>query len=181
MRIAIVRHAESMAPGPGMEDEYTRPLTTNGFDQAQQLVSELEVIAPEALFSSPYLRAIQTLEPYGISAGLSVSTDEEFREHCMAAGPIANWREVLRDQWSDFDLVPPGGESFHSTIGRGRSVVDRLSQLSFETNALAGHGTIITLVLHSIDPSIGLDFHLTMPNPAIYVIDNSSSHWTISA
>ena len=181
MRIAIVRHAESVVPGPGTEDEYVRPLTLEGFSQAQKLVGELDALSPEALYSSPYLRAIQTLEPYAQSKGHTVQIDEEFREHCMAAGPIAHWRDLLRDQWADFSLIPPGGESFHSTLGRGLAVVERLSKLPFETIALAGHGTIITLVLNSLDPSIGLDFHLAMPNPAIFVIDNSSGTWAIGA
>ena len=168
-----------MIPGPGFEDEYTRPLTAKGFDQAQELVSQLEVIAPEALLSSPYLRAIQTLEPYAQKKGYSVETVEEFREHCMAARSIVNWREVLRDQWLDFDHVPPGGESFNSTSRRGLDVLDRLSRLPFGTVALAGHGTIISLVLNSIDPTIGLDFHLAMPNPAIYVLNDSTGTWKI--
>jgi broad specificity phosphatase PhoE len=43
---------------------------------------------------------------------------------------------------------------------------------------LAGHGTIISLVLHQVDPIVDLDFHLAMPNPAIYELEFSKGRWT---
>jgi hypothetical protein len=56
-----------------------------------------------------------------------------------------------------------------------------MSQLPLETVALAGHGTIITLVLNSVDASVGLEFHLAMPNPAIYILNNSSGMWHLES
>jgi 2,3-bisphosphoglycerate-dependent phosphoglycerate mutase len=181
MRIALVRHAESVTPGPEFEDEYSRPLTEKGLVQALDLIPSLKSVAPDALYSSPYLRAIQTLEPYARLTGQEIRADEEFREHRMADEPISHWRNILRDQWNDFSLVPAGGESFHATAERGLAVLDRMSQLPLETVALAGHGTIITLVLNSVDASVGLEFHLAMPNPAIYILNNSSGMWHLES
>ncbi|HEY7207698.1 MAG TPA: histidine phosphatase family protein [Gaiellaceae bacterium] len=58
MRLVIVRHAEA---APGQPDE-ARPLTAYGHEQARELGRRLraEVGVPEAVLSSPLLRARQT-------------------------------------------------------------------------------------------------------------------------
>lgn len=166
--IYFVRHAESVIPGPGTEDEYTRPLTLHGMQQAQDLVPGILALNPVALYSSPYLRAIQTLEPTSERLGLPIIALEDFREHKMCSKPIDNWREVLRASWDDLDWIYQDGESMRSTLSRGMALVQSLLQRHpGETIALAGHGTIVSLILHHFDPSIGLDYHLSLPSPAI--------------
>ena len=173
-RVILVRHGDSVIPGPGTEDEYARPLTPKGFAQAEALIPQLAHFDPTAIYSSPYLRAIQTVQPFANYQGLPVQPIEDFREHRMAAGPIDHWRDVLQTQWADWHHVPEGGESFQSTQDRGWRTAHRLAETHpDETILLAGHGTIISLVLHRIDPAIDLEFHLAMPNPAIYEINLS--------
>jgi 2,3-bisphosphoglycerate-dependent phosphoglycerate mutase len=175
-RMILVRHGDSVIPGPGTEDEYTRPLTPKGFAQAEALIPQLAQFAPAAIYSSPYLRAIQTVLPFANHQGLPVQPIENFREHRMAAGPIDHWRDVLQAQWADWHYVPEGGESFKSTQDRGWQTVQQIAKTHpGGTVLLAGHGTIISLVLHRLDPKIDLDFHLAMPNPAIYEIDLSKT------
>jgi len=178
-RIILVRHGDSVIPGPGTEDEYTRPLTPKGFAQAEALISKLTHFAPTAIYSSPYLRAIQTVLPFADHQGLPIQPIENFREHRMAAGPIDHWRDVLQTQWADWHHVPEGGESFQATQDRGWQTVHRLAETHpGETILLAGHGTIISLVLHQVDPIVDLDYHLAMPNPAIHELKFSKGRWT---
>lgn len=170
--IYFVRHAESVIPGPGTEDEYTRPLTLHGMQQAQDLVPGILALNPVALYSSPYLRAIQTLEPTSERLGLPITALEDFREHMMCTRPIDNWREVLRASWDDLDWIYQDGDSMRSTLSRGMAVVQSLLQRHVdEPIVLAGHGTIISLILHHFDSSIGFDFHLSLPSPAIVSLE----------
>lgn len=178
MRLVLVRHAESEVPCPGLEDEFTRPLSSKGFLQAQNLIPVLAAYHPEVVCSSPYIRAIQTVAPTAEALGLPVETFDNFREHRMSDAPISNWRDVLAVQWSDFNHIPPTGESMTSTQARGWSVLEALlAEYPNRTVVLAGHGTIISLVLHRHDPTIGLDFHLAMPNPAIYELWYKNRAW----
>jgi phosphohistidine phosphatase len=64
MRLVIVRHAEA---APGSPDEL-RTLTPNGRDQARELGRRLreEVGAPDAILSSPLLRARETAQALGL-------------------------------------------------------------------------------------------------------------------
>jgi phosphohistidine phosphatase len=70
MRLVIVRHAEA-APG---EPDDLRPLTASGRDQARRLAEALP--PPDAILSSPLLRARETATLLGRAAGVTPEVDE---------------------------------------------------------------------------------------------------------
>jgi phosphohistidine phosphatase SixA len=74
VRLYLVRHAEA---APGTPDELRR-LTTAGREQAQALGQRLtdEGVRPDAVLSSPLLRARETAEAIARPAGLTAVTDE---------------------------------------------------------------------------------------------------------
>ena len=66
MRVFLVRHAEA-APG---EPDALRPLTTNGHTTAQALGEQLAGHQPDAVVTSPLLRARETAAPIALAANL---------------------------------------------------------------------------------------------------------------
>jgi phosphohistidine phosphatase len=72
MRLVLVRHAEA---APGDPDEL-RTLTPTGHEQARQLGERLRAqgVAPDAVLSSPLLRARETAA--GLGFGEPVALDE---------------------------------------------------------------------------------------------------------
>lgn len=72
MRLFLVRHAEA-APG---EPDDLRPLTAAGRDRARELGERLAVERPEAVVTSPLLRARETGEAIARAAGLTPEPDE---------------------------------------------------------------------------------------------------------
>jgi phosphohistidine phosphatase len=72
MRLFLVRHAEA---APGEPDEL-RPLTAAGRAVARDLGERLAPEQPDAVLSSPLLRARETAEQIARVAGLSPETDE---------------------------------------------------------------------------------------------------------
>jgi phosphohistidine phosphatase len=72
MRLFLVRHAEA---APGEPDEL-RPLTAAGRAVARQLGERLAGEHPDAIVSSPLLRARETAEQIARAAGLTPETDE---------------------------------------------------------------------------------------------------------
>jgi phosphohistidine phosphatase SixA len=59
----VVRHAKAGSRSHWEGDDRLRPLSKKGFKQAEQLVSVLEPFPISAIFSSPFLRCVQTVEP----------------------------------------------------------------------------------------------------------------------
>ena len=72
MRLILVRHAEA---SPGEPDDL-RPLTPAGRDAARALGERLAPLDPDAVLSSPLLRARETAQPIAAAAGVEAETDE---------------------------------------------------------------------------------------------------------
>jgi phosphohistidine phosphatase len=72
MRLILVRHAEA-APG---EPDDLRPLSPEGRETARALADRLAAAAPDAVVSSPLLRARETAQPIAAAAGVEAETDE---------------------------------------------------------------------------------------------------------
>lgn len=62
-RFYIVRHAKAGDREDWPGDDRLRPLTRKGLKQAQALVDVFQKIDVSTIFSSPYLRCVQTVEP----------------------------------------------------------------------------------------------------------------------
>jgi phosphohistidine phosphatase SixA len=72
VRLFLVRHAEA---APGDPDDL-RPLTPAGRDAARQLGARLAVEHPEAVLTSPLLRARETAVAIADASGLQAEADE---------------------------------------------------------------------------------------------------------
>ena len=89
MRLLIVRHAEA---APGDPDEL-RSLTPAGRDQAQRLGDSLRAggITPDAVLSSPLLRARETAQALGLGA-------PEVDERLTPGASPADFRDAARSR-----------------------------------------------------------------------------------
>jgi phosphohistidine phosphatase SixA len=72
VRLFIVRHAKAASGSP----DASRPLTGKGRKAAAVLARELRGAKPDAVISSPLLRAVETAAQIAAAAGLDVETDE---------------------------------------------------------------------------------------------------------
>lgn len=85
--IYLVRHAHAGKRSQWDADDELRPLSPKGWRQAEALADQLADAGIDLLWSSPYVRCRQTLEPLAARLGLPVIDSEPFREG--ADGPPA--------------------------------------------------------------------------------------------
>jgi 8-oxo-dGTP diphosphatase len=76
----LVRHAKAKNRHTWSERDHLRPLTKAGFEQAAALPALYEEQPFSRLFSSPYVRCVQTLEPLAAARGLPLETADELAE-----------------------------------------------------------------------------------------------------
>jgi 2,3-bisphosphoglycerate-dependent phosphoglycerate mutase len=171
--ILLVRHAEPIAPGDPRYQENDRPLSSRGRLQAEQLRDELADAALAAVYSSPYPRALQTVQPLARLHGLDVTIVDDLRERLLSPEPMPGWRDELRQTWLDFSLRLEGGESSADAQLRVRRVLDDLERRhAGETAVVASHGNLIALGLHAIAPDlVDFAFWEQMPMPAVYRLE----------
>ena len=85
MRLFLVRHAHS---DPGDPDSL-RPLSARGRQQARDLGDRLAAVAPEAVLTSPLLRARETAAAIAKAAGVDLRIDERLAPGAAAEDVLA--------------------------------------------------------------------------------------------
>ena len=72
------------------------------------------------------------------------------------------------------DFCVPGGESGRETLERGWKALDEIMGRGHELPAVASHGQLISLVLHSIDPTFGFRGWESLTNPDVHLIERDA-------
>ena len=85
MRLILVRHAHA---DPGDPDEL-RPLSARGRDEARALGERLAAEQPEAVISSPLLRARETAAAIAKASGVELRVDERLAPGAAAEDVLA--------------------------------------------------------------------------------------------
>jgi len=136
------------------------------------LAGALEPLGIAALYSSPYRRAIATLEPFATLSSMPIGIEPDLRERKLTDGFHPDHRSVARKAWEDLAFALPGCETGLACRRRVRRVVDRLAaKHPGERIALASHGNAIALYLGSLDGRFGFDEWSAMQNPDVFAVD----------
>ena len=180
LTILLVRHAEPVAPGTSGFDEYTRPLTAKGIRDAERFRDSLAATHIDALYSSPYLRARQTIDPIAKARGLTIETIEDLRERRLSPVDLPDWGAQLRRSWDDFDYAPAGGESSRQAQARIVRVLDEIREhRSSGTVMLASHGNLIALAMSAFMAGVDHAFWESIPTLAVFTLIHDGERWTI--
>ncbi|MEG9297380.1 histidine phosphatase family protein [Mangrovibacillus sp. Mu-81] len=162
--IYIVRHAK--ADG----QPFHASLTLDGEEQAQNLVSFLEKYPIEAIYSSPYKRALQTIQPFSERKELPIHEDDRLGERILSGKDLPDWKDKLRESFEDFSLAFPGGESNEEAMERAASVIEDIVNSEEDHIVVVSHGNLTTLLLRCFDEKFGFDELLALTNPDVYLV-----------
>ena len=165
----FIRHAHSNYT----PDEINRPLS----DQGRESLVQLDFLADKpitAIYSSPYQRSIQTVEPLAQSLKLAIQSDERLIERKLSSQAIADrdFEQCLMQLWSQptFSLV--GGESNQQAQQRSLALLHELeSKHQDEEIIISSHGNLICILLSAFDPSIDYNFWCGLSMPDVLVLD----------
>lgn len=167
----FVRHAHAN----WIPDE-NRPLSESGHKNAEWVADLMQSLPLQYIYSSPYRRAAQTVEPLANRLGLPILTLDDLRERDLAGEAVDDFEAAIKAVWHDPTFAHPDGESNQVAKQRGAQVMDYLYQKHPHDHvALASHGNLLALTLQHFDATIGYDFWQTMSMPDIYqatIVDN---------
>ena len=94
----VIRHASAGSREDWSGDDRLRPLTSKGLAEAERLVASLKRFPITAVFSSPYRRCLQTVEPVARSLGLAVQPSSDLGEGRGLAGAMRLMSDPKLDQ-----------------------------------------------------------------------------------
>lgn len=113
--IYLVRHAKAGERRLWNGDDVERPLSKRGWRQSEAIATRLAKKGATALYSSAYVRCIQTLEPLGrlIDAQVQVEArlreDEPFEPVLELLGEVEDGAVLC----SHGDIIPPTIQALH--------------------------------------------------------------------
>lgn len=169
--VVLVRHALSVPRTADGPDEFTRPLAPDGFGQALALADSLIVPRPAAVWSSPYLRAIQTVAPAAHALRLEVRTQWELREWDDGLAFTDDWMPHYEHSWADPSFARPGGESMDQLTDRAVAALRALAGQYAGKRVLVGsHGTFVARALCGFGAAVDRLLWQRMPMPAVYCL-----------
>src|ERR1700694_5403981 len=84
----VVRHAKAGSRERWDDDDRARPLTKSGIKQAEGLVTTFGPNAISAVFSSPYVRCVQTVEPLARARRLAITETASLAEGAGLRGAL---------------------------------------------------------------------------------------------
>jgi len=164
-RLLLVRHCQSSGQHPDAA------LSDAGHIQAHALAERLVAQPIDHLVSSTYRRASATLAPLAARTGLALHRDERLVERRLSPEPIDGWRDVVARSFVEPDFCVPGGESGREVLERAWKALEEILAGGHSLPAVASHGQLISLVLHSIDPSFGFAGWESLSNPDVHLLE----------
>ncbi|WP_026582921.1 histidine phosphatase family protein [Bacillus sp. J33] len=169
----IVRHAKAEG------QPFSAKLTASGREQALKLIDFFKGKEVNRIYSSPFVRAIETIRPLAESRNLDIIEETRLGERVLSSILFDDWQEKLEQSFSDFDLVFEGGESHSSGMERAASLLKELVASDEDHIVLVSHGNLSTLLLRNFDEKVGFDNLMKMSNPDVYEIkvNNESVDW----
>lgn len=171
--IYFVRHAES---DKTEGNERTRGLTDQGKRDCKCIPRALMKEEIDVFFSSPYRRAVMTLEESAMRQGREIRISEDLRELVFskeeAILPDQEVHEVVQHMFTDPDFALSSGESIRECRERSvASLKQILNSCKGRKIAIGTDGLVMTLMMNAFDCKYGYDFLMRTSKPDIYKLE----------
>ena len=161
-RLILIRHCASTGQWPDA------PLTEAGAAAAEALAERLAGLDPDAVYSSPYRRALSTLAPFAALAGLPMTVDARLKERVLADRDLDDWLDEIRRSFEDPDRRASGGESLNDSQARALDALGEIAGRGHRLPVVASHGGVISAVLRAADPTFGFEDWRGLKNPDLF-------------
>ncbi|WP_414050228.1 histidine phosphatase family protein [Macrococcus animalis] len=161
----LLRHAK--ANGQYLESE----LTSEGIEKARLIVTDLEKLDINKVYSSPMKRAIDTVTPFANKNELPINIVEPLAERILSDIEIEDWLSKLKLTFTSFDIKFNNGETSREAQERAINFIALLNPK--ENNLIVSHGNLIALMIMYYDETFCFKDWQSMKNPDLYTVDEN--------
>ncbi|MDI6677142.1 histidine phosphatase family protein [Bacillus wiedmannii] len=171
--IYMVRHGESSK----LEgSERTRGLTEKGSLDAHRVTDILKTEGIDTFISSPYKRAVLTIEKTANFYEKEILIYEKLKECMFSSGDqVISDKEVyplVKKMFSNPDFALMEGESYKDCQRRVVKVLKEiLMDFQGQTIVIGTHGLVMTLMMNYFDKQYGFEFLIHTSKPDIYKLE----------
>ena len=162
MKLLLVRHCQSTGGLP------ESALTEKGHAAAALLADRLIPFRPDAIYASPYLRAVSTVSPLATRLQIEIGVDDRLRERVRSSEEIEDVVGYLHRSFVDENYRAVGGESLRQAADRGLAALADIRRAGHRFAVVATHRTLISSILRSINPGFGFAEWREMATPDVF-------------
>jgi len=164
--VYFIRHAQS---DNTVKDDRNRPLTEKGAVDCALVTGFLKDKEIDAIFSSPYKRAMDTISEFAKVVGHPIQTVEDFREREHAW--VNDWLSSVTKQWADFTYKLPGDENIEEVQNRNIAALnDVLKQNKDKKIVIGTHGFALSTIINYYDKSFGFNEFMDMVHITPWIV-----------
>jgi len=155
--ILLVRHGECRGNVDGLfRGRVDFPLNETGLLQAEEVAGALASYRPEAVFSSPLLRALQTAESITAASSSHLFIEDGFNNICLGTWEGRPKKEIAAlfpEMWRTWlenpeALSVEGAESLNDVLVRSKKSLDRIvAEYQGKTVVAVTHRTVVKPLL----------------------------------
>lgn len=165
--LILIRHCASSGQAPEA-DRFVAGRTA-----AEALADRLSGLGIDAVYSSPYRRALSTIEPFALRHALPLAVDDRLKERVLADHDRQDWLRHVERSFEDGEHRLSGGESFNAVRHRGLAALAQIVSRDHRLPIAASHGALISAVLSATDPTFGFDQWRALRNPDLFELSFS--------
>ena len=166
-KVYFVRHAQ---PKHDHADDRTRPLTAEGFADAEIVLETLKDKEIDVFYCSPYLRSMSTIQETADYYGMEIHTDERLRER--EKGENGNNHGMFQKRWEDLNYHEEGGESIRMVQARNIAALKEILADNAGKNIVIGtHGTALSTIMNYYNPEFGCADFLRIIDWMPYIVE----------
>ena len=168
--VYFVRHAQA---DNSVRDGRIRPLTDKGMNDRVLVTEFLRDKSIDAVLSSPFKRAVDTIADFADSAGFEIEIIEDFRERKSDSDWVrgTDFWPLIERQWADFSYSLSDGECLAVVQDRNIVALDEALQKYKNRSIVIGtHGTALSTIINYYDRSYGFQDFMAMVNILPWVV-----------
>lgn len=149
--VYFIRHAESDYSN---HDDVCRPLTVKGMQDRLLVSKYLCAIGIDIVFSSPFKRAVDTVQDFADNNCFKIQCIDGFKERCIDSVWIEDFMDFSKKQWEDFSYKLSDGECLQEVQDRNISALKNiLSKYKDKKIVIGSHGTALSTIINYYDSS----------------------------
>jgi len=163
--VYMVRHAHSNYSS----DEMGRGVSEKGKKDLDSVTELLVREAVSIVISSPYRRAIETVEGAAQTLALDIELEERFKERILSLVPVEDFESAIKILWNDPNFAYDGGESNIQASQRGmEGLIYIIDKYKGEKIAVGTHGNIMAIIMNYLNKQYDYSFWKSLSMPDIY-------------
>ena len=169
--VYFIRHAESDI---SIRDGLIRPLTEKGMSDRTLVTGFLQDKDIDAVLSSPFKRAVDTVADFAGKNNFEIETIEGFRERKSDSDKLRNaadFHSFNEHQWADFSYTHSDGECLTEVQERNIAALsDVLCRYQDKNIVIGTHGTALSTIINYYDNTYGFKDFMVMVNIMPWVV-----------